>query len=307
MHSDGMRRNGGIGFSISDPKSVLEVSLSPSYLFEDSRALPWTNDEASSLADVISAAIDGQGLKFTVSIRLSGGLRSHVGLGSGTAIRLAAMEALFLLNNRQVRPEQLVEWSKRGGTSGIGVNTYFSGGLILDVGTPNGAEGFHPSSAGVVTAPPLCLPPLAMPLWKLCVCIPTSLVPKTQAQESEFFVRTAPLSPESSYRTAYDALFGVYASVAEADYKSFCSAVNALQQSEWKRMEWQEYGAPIALLAENLRELGADCVGLSSLGPLVFCFGDEQALSDISKSQAKLRCAVHCAIPDNSGRKILPG
>jgi beta-ribofuranosylaminobenzene 5'-phosphate synthase len=68
-------------------------------------------------------------------------------MGSKTALLLSMIEALSLLAGCDLSPSKLVELSGRGGTSGVGVSSYFSGGMIFDLGRPNDNLPFVPSSA----------------------------------------------------------------------------------------------------------------------------------------------------------------
>jgi beta-ribofuranosylaminobenzene 5'-phosphate synthase len=211
-------------------------------------------------------------------------MRTHVGMGSGTAIRLATLEALYTINGVSVPRDGLTVRSGRGGTSGIGINTYFDGGLILDLGVKAALFDFLPSSQPRPGSLPTTLPPLSMPQWPLALCVPRGIQPKSQDQELEFFKRTTPLDPESSFRSAYDALFGIYAAVAEIDYAAFCKAVDSIQSTSWKDAEWHEYGTPLTKLRDDLLRAGADCVRMSSLGPMLFCFGRADALANIARN-----------------------
>jgi beta-ribofuranosylaminobenzene 5'-phosphate synthase len=228
---------------------------------------------------------------------------THIGMGSGTAIRLAVLEALYLINGSPRPREHLVARSGRGGTSGIGINTYFNGGLILDVGIRSGTTCFLPSSRSRPALSPLALPPLAMPDWPLCLCVPRSIRPKSQNDEVEFFQRTLPLDPSASFRAAYDALFGIYAAAADADREAFCRAVDAMQRTTWKDAEWREYGEPLKGLRDGLAGIGVDCVGMSSLGPMLFCLGEVTALDEVVRRQDALDCKIvrPCPAPISRG------
>ena len=127
MHHGGYRKNGGIGLSIDEPKGVLEVSSSDQFIFSDKRRKGLGQAEQNQLLSVLNQAHTLLGLDKRVVIELSGGLLTHAGMGSGTALRLACLEALLLVNGKSVQKEVLVSLSERGGASGIGIHTYFSG------------------------------------------------------------------------------------------------------------------------------------------------------------------------------------
>jgi len=225
-------------------------------------------------------------------------------MGSGTAIRLAVLEALYAINGKSATRDQLVLRSGRGGTSGVGVTTYFEGGFVLDLGRSNDGSAFRPSSLGSESPSPTTLPPLAMPDWPVLLCFPREIATKSQKEEIEFFERTAPLAPADSFQAAYEAVFGMYAAVAEKDRLSFCHAVEAMQQCAWKAAEWQHHDPWLSRLGDRLRGLGVDCCGMSSLGPLLFCLGESAVLHEVMHSQAFPDCDMMLTGPITEGRSM---
>jgi beta-ribofuranosylaminobenzene 5'-phosphate synthase len=57
-------------------------------------------------------------------------------------------------------------------------------------------------------------------------------------------------------------------------------------------------------LRDCLNRIGADCVGMSSLGPMLFCLGRPSTLDGVVGQQHSLDCDVFYTIPDNSGRLV---
>ena len=217
MHAGGNRKNGGIGFAISEPNSTLEITASERFYLDDLRKTPLTELEISRIASVIDASVGEFALDSNVSVILSGELKTHVGLGTGTAVRLGVLEGLFFINGKSISENELVRQSMRGGTSGIGINTYFSGGLVFDLGIPNDCKEFAPSSQVASEYLPSLLPSLTMPIWPICICVPRFIQLKTQEEEVEFFTRATPVNPADSYEASYHALFGAYAAVVDDD------------------------------------------------------------------------------------------
>jgi beta-ribofuranosylaminobenzene 5'-phosphate synthase len=304
MHANAVRRNGGIGFAVTAPKAVIEIRQSKQVRLRDERRSGFTKSEIAQVEDTVKRAIAQDQLGFGADVRITGELRTHAGMGSGTALRLGILEGIYYLYNVAVTREHLIKRSRRGGTSGIGINTYFSGGLVLDLGVPQDGLPYGPSSRAKATRSPTALPVLQIPEWRLCLCVPRSVPLKTEEEEVEFFARAAPLSPASSFQAAYEALFNVYASVVEADYSAFCGSIDAMQQTEWKAKEWREYSAALRMLRAKLLHLGADCVGMSSLGPMLFCFGNASCLSKIERNAEALDCDVICTKASNRGRSV---
>lgn len=231
-------------------------------------------------------------------------MRTHQGLGSGTAIRLACIEGLALLSGRMISRAEIVALSHRGGTSGIGVNTYFDGGFVLDSGVQNQENEFVPSSYAQGPKKPLSLVQLSMPDWPMLLCIPNKCRPKTQEEELEFFRRTAPLSASSSYEAAYYATFGLASAILETDYDAFCAALNKMQNVEWKRAEREEHGVELRVVDEALRRSGADCVALSSLGPLVMVLASPTKMPLLLETVRAMDCWGLITTARNSGREL---
>lgn len=239
------------------------------------------------------------------TVEITGDFLTHCGMGSGTAIRLACIESLLELNRRVMGRDELVRLSGRGGTSGVGISTYFNGGFVFDLGVSgNVSDQFLPSSVGIAKAFPLQLHRQNLPDWPLGLCIPRKCAPKTQEQEVEFFRRVTPLPHSKSFEAAYVAVFQVLASLMEQDYPSFCQAISEMQETEWKRLERAEH-APYIYQTENaLRELAVDCVGMSSLGPLLYFFASPETLERVHANGDHLDADIFLTVPKNSGRRV---
>ena len=85
-------------------------------------------------------------------------MRQHVGFGSKTALLMAIGIGCNEAAGSPLTEEELVVLSGRGGTSGVGVNTTFVGGFVVDGGrSKKKGTQFRPSS---VEAPRGCPPVL---------------------------------------------------------------------------------------------------------------------------------------------------
>lgn len=304
MHEGAPRINGGVGFAIDGPRAKIEATESAQFSVRDDRPFPMAMEELVQLAKSLELFAHRHRLSQRADIRIFGDMLTHVGMGSATAIRLGATEALALLNDSPVARDVLVAASGRGGTSGIGVNSYFDGGLVCDVGRPNDGKSFVPSSQARATRPPLALPAVPMPDWPMLLCVPRTIAPKTQQEEIAFFERATPLPASASFEASYFALFGIYATAVEHDYVAFCRGIECMQETAWKRAERAEYGSALATLDTMLRKTGADCVGMSSLGPMLFCFADPAKFAGIADAALAMDCDVHHTAPANRGRQI---
>ncbi|WP_437230798.1 beta-ribofuranosylaminobenzene 5'-phosphate synthase family protein [Planctomicrobium sp. SH661] len=78
-------------------------------------------------------------LQASVQIDLAAEIPAHSGLGSGTQLSLAMMEALLLMEGRTASPIELAEKCGRGDRSAIGLHGYRLGGFLVDGGHAAGA------------------------------------------------------------------------------------------------------------------------------------------------------------------------
>lgn len=307
MHSGEYRINGGIGFAIADPACELVFSGVPIFSIDDQRTDPLSPSELERLSSILHTEQKRHGFTTALAVVIGGRMRTHSGFGSGTAISLACLEALHRLNGSTPSTAALVSASGRGGTSGVGLHTYFSGGCVFDLGRPVGIEPHAPSHQAMASLSPLVLDHLPMPEWDIGICIPLGIPHKSEAEERAFFERTCPLPAEAVYATVHHALFGLYAAIREADRATFCRALRAIQECAWKKAERLEYGPALAEIEQALYDCGAEAVGMSSLGPALFFLADNVA-DVVSRMQSTHPdCECFSTRPANGGRSLHDG
>jgi beta-ribofuranosylaminobenzene 5'-phosphate synthase len=240
-----------------------------------------------------------------ISIEITGEMPTHFGFGSNTGIRLGCLEALYLLNDRKVEPENLVIASGRGGTSGIGINTYFIGGFIVDLGRKADLTVHCPSSMTEDRQIlPLLLERIDMPNWDVGICIPLTIPNKSEAEERDFFKKTCPISAYKVYKTLYDVIYGLNAAVKEKDRETFSAAIKEIQQDAWKFTERAEYSSLLLELETQLYSNGAIAVGMSSLGPSLYFLADDVLTVVQKMEQDRAKCILLITKPSNSGREV---
>ena len=305
MHGDGYRVNGGIGFAIKEPTGILTISPAQEFEFKDQRKCPFSQSELEQLATSVNETQLSLKLKSNVRVTFEGGMLTHYGMGSATAVRLGVLESLLRLNKKPARRRDLVTYSNRGGTSGIGINTYFDGGFVFDLGAKKLTTGFIPSSKALYPESPLVLDSIDMPDWNIGLCIPKHVKAKTQEEEVEFFDRVCPIRSEETYKLLYHSLYGTYASIRDNDLTTFADSIRNIQTCEWKQKERNEYGDALAKLERKLYQFGAVCVGMSSLGPLLFFLSYDERYERIVDGMKDEECDLLITSCSNSGRKII--
>ncbi|MFJ3466664.1 beta-ribofuranosylaminobenzene 5'-phosphate synthase family protein [Pseudomonas sp. NPDC090201] len=272
MSNTGYRQNGGVGFCINGLDTVIEFSPSQSLQIIDKRPIPYTVEEESRLVSFMRQIYATGHYQRSMKITFISGPPPHSGFGTGTATKLACVEAASIFNKIPCTQAELISTSGRGGTSGVGINTYFKGGLNVDFGVKHAELELGPSSArNAPRQQPINLINVPLPAaWTIGVFVPLSENRISGDDEVKFFKKTCPIAPDSVHGSIYQALSGLACAAIEEDFNTFCSAINATQNYQWKNAEWMAQSVELRELRANLAESGASCVGLSSLGPAIY-------------------------------------
>lgn len=303
MSKDGYRSNGGLGFFISHPSLSVEILKHSENQLIDLRPIPLPS---KSFLKWFKQHLTNNNITEKFRIIISGDTPSHKGFGVSTSIRMATVEGIYKLIGRKVNQEQVILNSHRGGTSGIGVHGYFSGGFIFDLGHKGNKEKHLPSRCHESQSHlPLLMKSLPMPAWQVGILIPTDIIPKTHIEEKTFFEQACPINPNDVYETTYHALFGVLSSVQTANFASFCTAINNVQEQTWKKAERNLY-PELRKYESLLKKLGAHAVGMSSLGPSLYFFANDvnDVIDAIKNSSLGSSCDTFIASVANQGRQI---
>lgn len=301
----GYRRNGGIGFAITAPSSTLAFAPHAAIDLRALASCGYLPTEIASLTERLERLMSERqltkGLQLT-EVQLPA---RHGGFGTGTAVALASLESLFLLNDLSVKPEFLRANCGRGGASGIGLSSYFNGGFIFDAGRRFSPIPIVGSDAtDKVGEPPLEMARLDMVDWPMGVLLPPGVSAISLVQEHAFFSRQLPLPAVDVFEITYHAIFGTLAAVQSCDYDAFCTSINALQHCAWKRAEIGLYGETVRACAAHLASVGCDAVAMSSIGPaLIFWARDFDAAFAAAERQYG-SSAVFRTRPDNRGRVL---
>jgi len=299
----GYRRNGGVGFGITAPRSIFAFAPHTGIDLRALASCGYLSAEIATLTERLERLMTQQQLTYGLRLAEVHLPARHAGFGTGTAVALASLESLFLLNGLSVSPEFLRAHCGRGGASGIGLSSYFTGGFIFDAGRRfNPAPILGSDATDDVVELPLELARIDMVDWPMGVLIPPGASAISLEQERAFFSQQLPLSAADVFETTYHALFGTLAAVQSCDYDPFCTSINALQRCAWKRDEIGLYGQTVRACAEHLALIGCDAVAMSSIGPaLVFWARDFDAVF-----AAAVRhygpSAIFRTRPDNTGR-----
>lgn len=307
MNHNGYRLNGGIGFSIASPTLNMSFEASDVIKIVDNRKNGFTTYELKKIQNHLFGIIKRENLDQSILCVINDSLiQSHIGFGSNTMIYLSCVEALLFLNHRSYTENDVVRLSGRGGTSGIGVNTYFKGGFIFDTGVKNSEKKvLAPSSSyiGQLVQKPLLFKRIELPQWELGLCIP-NIINKTEDDEKKFFQSNCPIEKEAVKEILYESVYGITSALIENDFNVFCKSIDAIQQTKWKVLERSLYGEELFQTEINIRNCGAKCVGMSSLGPMLYFFGTDIE-SIVDKVRIKMpQCTCIKTVFNNSSRIV---
>lgn len=201
-----------------------------------------------------------------VEVEIAQAPAAHVGLGSKTSVAMAVSEALSLLLCLDLGRNDIARRSGRGGASGIGVNAYFEGGLVVDAGHRGPLTSFHPSSAGSPNGIPKVLTRVAWPReWSIwLVRLPGRGA--SAHRERQFFSDNTPISRGECALAAMSLLFEIPASVADVDFPGFRHALLMSRRHGMKALEVS--ANPLAARVLSNIQADSDLAGtMSSFGP----------------------------------------
>jgi beta-ribofuranosylaminobenzene 5'-phosphate synthase len=304
----GYRRNGGVGFGITAPRSNLAFAPHPSVDLRALASCGYLPTEIATLTKRLESLMSQR--RLTQGLRLADVQLStrHHGFGTGTAVALASLESLFLLNDLSVSPEFLRVHCGRGGASGIGLSTYFTGGFVFDAGRRfNPAPIVGSDATDEVGEQPLEMTRLDMVEWPMGVLAPPGASGISLEQEQAFFSRRLPLPTADVFEITYHALFGTLVAVRSRDFDAFCASINALQRCAWKRAEIDLHGQNVRACAAHLTSIGCDAVAMSSIGPALIFWARDFDAAFAAATRHYGPSAVFRTSPDNVGRILSHG
>lgn len=297
------RIDGGVGLTIDDPGLHIEAEPCENDLntifSKSSQKIPGLVEDYSKKIEVAASKVMTAmnyvgGFNFNVDAAFS----PHSGLGSGTQLSLAVAKLVTKLNGDDLSAFELAKIVGRGGTSGIGVESFENGGFIIDGGhKSNEKKNFLPSSASSASPPPIIARYNFPEDWKIILTIPNVERGVSGSKEIDAFQTYCPIPLVDVEKLSHLILMKLMPSVLESDLDAFGSAINDIQSTGFKKFENKLQNSIIKKIMEDLRNAGAAGVGMSSFGPTIYSVTDTNEKSMIKEAQS--------AIDDVGGEIIL--
>jgi beta-ribofuranosylaminobenzene 5'-phosphate synthase len=234
----------------------------------------------------------------------------HCGLGFATQCLFSVAQALLKYFKLDISKEDLAQILHRGGTSGIGVHSFYRGGFLVDGGHafPKDKDAFAPTSQCHTRSIPPLITWLPFPNWSICVAIPKAQKPLCGLAEIEFWRTATPVPVEESRILCHNLLMGMLPAIAESDFHNFCYAIQISATNGMKKREiayWQPmFGQCSTILEKN----GWQGITLSSLGPAIVGFAEHS--ETVMKTRSALEnsglfSSITITTAQNSGFEIL--
>ena len=300
------RRFGGVGISLAEPEVRLHISIGATV-----RSKVVGLSEGAGLRQAVLHAVNAltnDGLSVFVEFeRLP---PRHIGLGTGTAALMAAAAGTAHLTGLNLQVSELALLCERGGTSGVGVNSFQVGGVIFDGGHHTaGDKPFAPSSFQTPSRVPPIITRLTMPpQWQLLLLYPDGVVVAGQ-DELEFFRSELPVPALESLQTLASVYHGIAPAIVEGDLRTLGHALRQIHSVGFKKREVARQSRAVRTLLSELQSNDTVAAGMSSLGPLIYAITDAQdqaANNDVHAVALSAGVDVLPAHPTDSGYRIEP-
>ena len=266
------RIDGGIGVALKKPNVNLRIEkLEKSDRTDRTEVI--ADERTTEIKNTINRINKHFNTKDAFRITVKSQIPDHVGLGSTTQLYLAITKGIAELNQSCPTTTELADICGRGGTSGIGVSVFESGGFILDGGHSFGKgkekQSYLPSSVSKAKPAPI-LARYDLPSSWWFVCVVPGMGPKIYgSDEVNIFQKYCPIPLGETEKTSHLILMKILPSIIEGDIESFGSGLEEMQQVGFKKIELELQGSLIKGLIDKLSKDSYGS-GMSSFGPTVY-------------------------------------
>lgn len=233
-----------------------------------------------------------------ISIRVETDIPDHVGFGSGTQSALSAAAAVNELYELGLTVQEMAVAVGRGGTSGIGVAAFETGGFIVDGGHKFGEKGSYSPSSASRTPPGPVLFRRDFPDWPIIIAVPGTTEGAHDQEEVDLFQQFCPVPLVEVRETSHLILMQLLPAIVEEDLDAFGKAVNRIQALGFKRREVELQPPVVRNTIRYMRDNGASGAGISSFGPVIF------GIVENRKAGEALRAEVRKVLDESVGGDV---
>lgn len=271
MNGELGRKNMSIGFKLREPCWRLRFAerSGPSVAWGSN--LPSRAVELDAIFNNIQTHFSSRLANY--SVQVSGGIPSHCGLGSTTALYMGLAGLLNAASDNKFSQSELASFVGRGGVSGIGCLATRNSGLLVDTGTVDSPDVFTCSRYSKASPPKLMIR-LRFPTDRILYLLPDK-IGLSGEKEKDFFAQHCPIPRNEIEQLTRLIFVKMLPAVVEGDMNSFVSAVDMLQNIGFKKREIDAYGGSISEVIDQIHKAGGAGVGMSSIGPGVYVLGGD--------------------------------
>lgn len=274
MNGHNRRVCGGLGFCVEDPKIEIEVKYSTHDIL--------SKECYSEIAELLTRFRRTHSINKKFEIKLKGDIMRHKGLGSTTIYKLCVLAAIYRLEGKKLTKRGANAYGI-GHTSGIGINAFFHGGLVVDAGyILSKSFAKQLSGEGGGRSAPLIFRRKIPRRWSIFLAIPKNRTSINGAKEAEFYDSITPISNTSVHAIAYEILMGVLPSVLEQDFANFRQSLHRIIARGTKPFETELHAKVCEKLLCRLKS-EYQFAAITSLGPTIYVITDSDV--NVSKLQ----------------------
>jgi len=266
-----------LGLAILTPNVVVEASTSNKFLVD--------GEDKERARDAASKFLDHYGIEKRCHINIVNTIPTHVGLGSGTQLKLAVGRSLAKLFNLQVSSIEISRVLGRGSVSGIGTALFEKGGFVVDGGVR------YPIDSGISIPPPEIVRLQFPEDWHFVIAIPRNEKGLSDKDEALAFEKLSSAPPEVVGQISRMLLMKMLPSIVEQDISGFGSSLNAIQTLVggcFSQVQGGTFaGSNVESIVRLMLDNGAFGAGQSSWGPAVYGVVKERTDAELLHEKVK--------------------
>ena len=268
------RNFGSLGLAITKFENIIEVNPADSFKI--------IGNESQKILQTLNLLNEKYILK-PCTIKLIKKIPEHCGLGSGTQLALSLGKILSIISRKKIPINDLASVTHRGRRSGIGIQSFKTGGFIIDGGKIN-----------EFSSPPTIFKSKWPESWKIILIFDKSFKGLSGVKEKEEFENILDISNKITNENCYNLVMKIMPGLVEKNFHLFCSGINTIQNNTSKmffKSQGGKYSSKkIEFLFESIQKIGNFAFGQSSWGPTGFIFCEnnleqQKVLSSMNKTK----------------------
>ena len=206
---------GSIGLTISKFENIIEISKNKKFqIISD-------NQNAKKRIEEMVKILKENYKIHRCKIEILKTIPQHIGLGSGTQLTLAIGSLISELNNLNLNPKIISSMFGRGLRSGIGIQSFESGGFIVDCGKQKRSN----------SIPPVFFNSKWPKEWKIILVFDNSIVGVSGKNETQEFKKIATTHPKICKENCKALLMQILPGLMEKKFYVFTKGLRIIQEN----------------------------------------------------------------------------